>query len=108
MQMGVKYKSVEINAFEQQPYNPQYGINLTANEFAGNLTTDDFIPYQVRFGAPLPGVGDRNIKSTNKQFGIYFQDDWEVNEKLTLNLGLRYDYEQTPGYEDYVTPARIW
>jgi outer membrane receptor protein involved in Fe transport len=107
MQMGVKYKSVEINAFEQQPYNPQYSINLTANEFAGNFTTDDFIPYQVRFGAPLPGVGDRNIKSTNKQFGIYFQDDWEVNEKLTLNLGLRYDYEQTPGYEDYVTPAAL-
>jgi len=108
MKMGVKYKSVEINAFEQQPYNPQFSVNLSANELVAGLSDPaDFIPYQVRFGAVLPGVGDRNITSTNKQYGLYFQDDWEVNDKLTVNLGLRYDYEQTPGYENYVTPANL-
>ena len=25
----------------------------------------------------------------NKQYGIYLQDDWEVNDQLTLNLGVR-------------------
>jgi outer membrane receptor protein involved in Fe transport len=105
--MGFKYKSVEINAFEQQPFNPQFSINLPANIDAGNTSLSEFQPYEVRFGAPLPGVGDRNITSTNKQYGIYFQDDWEVNEKLIINLGLRYDYERTPGYEDYVTPADL-
>ena len=107
MKMGVKYKSVEVNAFEQQPFNPQYRVDLIANQAAGNNSLGTFIPYEVRFGAPLPGVGDRNITSKNKQYGIYFQDDWEVNEHLTLNLGLRYDYERTPGYEDYVTPAGL-
>lgn len=107
IKMGFKFKSVEISAFEQQPFNPQYSVDLLENLVQGRGTLATYVPYQVRFGAPLPGIGDRNIKSTNKQYGIYIQDDWEVNDKLTLNLGLRYDYERTPGYEDYVTPPDL-
>ena len=26
-----------------------------------------------------------------KQYGMYFQDDWRVTDRLTVNAGLRYD-----------------
>lgn len=102
LKMGVKFKSVTIDALEQQPYNQQFQIDYLANLAAGNTTLASFIPNRVEFGAPLL-AGDRTASSDNKQFGIYIQDDWEVNDHLTLNLGLRWDYEETPGYEDHVT-----
>lgn len=95
---GIKYKIIKINAFEQQPYNPQ---------FSYDITQDLTIPYQVQFGAVMPGVPERNVESENRQLGLYIQDDWDVTDKLQLNLGIRYDYEETPSYLNYVTPADV-
>ena len=36
-------------------------------------------------------AGHFGNSSPNKQYGVYFQDDWSVNDKLTINAGLRYD-----------------
>jgi outer membrane receptor protein involved in Fe transport len=41
----------------------------------------------------------------NGQFGVYIQDDWAINPRLELNIGLRWDYESNMLNNDYVTPA---
>lgn len=38
-------------------------------------------------------VGSCNIHSPRNVFGVWAQDDWRVNDRLTLNVGVRYDAE---------------
>ncbi|MCC8554534.1 TonB-dependent receptor [Xanthomonas hortorum] len=97
VKMGVKFKSIDLDSTQFNPANPQYYYNIL---------TDVETPYRVRFGAPLV-EGGGSVVSKNKQYGIYLQDDWEVNEHWTLNLGVRYDYEETPAFLDFVTPSGV-
>ncbi len=57
-------------------------------------------PFQLRYG-----TGDPKVNASNKQIGAYIQDDWTPVKRLTLNLGIRWDYETNMLNTDYVTPA---
>lgn len=99
IKMGIKSKWVKLTRIEQNYLNPQYSYNV--NFPAGGFNTE--IPYRVQFGAAT-GNGLSEVISKNWQFGIYIQDDWDVTDRLTLNFGIRWDYEETPSFLDYVTP----
>jgi hypothetical protein len=70
----------------------------------GSATAPDSfqIPDRVEFRA-----GNPNFVTDNTQFGVYAQDDWSVTQRLTLNLGVRWDYETHMLNYDYVTPQAI-
>ena len=99
VKMGIKFKEVDLTAQQGTTENPRFFYDVTS---AGTSP----IPYKVDFQTAVSGVGTPVVKSKDKQLGTYIQDDWVVNDKLTLNLGVRWDYDKNPSYLNFVTPAR--
>jgi hypothetical protein len=44
----------------------------------------------------IQGIGTSNEPFDNLPFGFFAQDTWRLSHNLTLNYGLRYDFEITP------------
>jgi len=105
--MGVKVKAVQLTAMDAcSTCYPVFSYNVdpvTGVESSPYSATFTGIPASVN-GQPLASAV---AKSNDRQYGLYFQDDWTVNKQLTLNLGVRWDYEQNPTYLDWQTPDLI-
>ncbi len=43
----------------------------------------------------IQGFGEPNSKLKNKPIAFFGQDTWKITKRLTINYGLRYDYEFT-------------
>ena len=50
------------------------------------------------------GVGDFNVHLYSKKIASWAQDDWQISNRLTLNLGLRYDLELGAFANDVALP----
>ncbi len=100
---GIKFKDVKLE-HRDAATAPFYSFYVSPTPAGAGIEAD---PFQVTFGAQADSNLPTSSTSKNRQYGFYIQDDWAVNDHLTLNLGVRYDYEETPNYTDFVTPQRF-
>lgn len=112
-------------------HNLKWGVDYIWNpveggffEFSSTLDVDFAVAPSTIVGDPgmypqgfsTPGLitamtqanGDPYFEVATKQLGLYFQDDWKVSPRLTLNLGLRWDKDYNMIGESDVKKSRTY
>jgi hypothetical protein len=97
----------------------EFNYNGGTNALGFNGGLDDFIIDYTNFRGALPGTttcysstsrfagrcwsgnfnqgfGVLGLTLKTNDYNFFVQDDWRVSQRLTLNLGVRYEYQQNP------------
>jgi hypothetical protein len=77
---------------------PQYGAVSFTGRYTNNAFADFLLGYAAGSTIPLAPIA---VQPQNERYGFFIQDDWRITDRLTMNIGLRYDlptlYENTIG-----------
>jgi hypothetical protein len=84
-------------------YTTQTGTGITAANYIADFLLGDMTSDAYQVGVPV-GL----LRST--YIGTYFQDTWKISSKLTVNYGLRWEYQQpwSDKYDHIVNVAFNW
>lgn len=93
----------------------KYGVDLLFDKifnyfpglFGGSYTFPNYtalsnqlatpgLQFATRYRQSFAGTGTTGGTTypNNNEYGFFFQDDWRASQKLTANLGVRYDYQR--------------
>ena len=99
LKAGIDYRIIEVAGQPTAPSNGAYSFSSSftnAETATGSaiLGTGASLA-SLLLGYPSSGsaVTTGSFKNQEHYYGVYLQDDYRFNAKLTLNFGLRYEYE---------------
>ncbi len=102
-----RYQFINNQTFLRGNHAFKYGVDLLFDRifnffpglFGGSYTFTSYanlaagIPSVYRQSFAGAGTTGGTTRPNNNEYGFFFQDDWRASSKLTVNLGVRYDYQ---------------
>lgn len=97
IKVGARYNYTKLRRVSQINQNGTFSFNT-------NLRFDPADPrtYPERLTIRIPGAYDQTM--TNHTYEGFIQDKWQLNERTTVSLGLRYDLEIFPTLDQSDNP----
>jgi len=86
MRWGGQFRRIQLNTHT----NTSARGSFTFTGAASGFDFADFLLGRPQLTSVQYGAGDYRFRANS--FNFFFQDDWRILPKLTLNLGLRYEY----------------
>ncbi len=91
--IGGEMRWSEYNIFQLAAPNGQFSFSGQFTQNPSDATGGDGLADEL-LGLPVVSTIDTQVKVRNRQYvpSAFIQDDFRASSKLTLNLGVRYDY----------------
>ena len=96
--MGASVDLVSYDVFKGNDETPRFAYRDSVNGQSYAFRN----PYELRYG-----TGNAALNKNNQEIGAYVQDDWSPTPRLTINVGIRWDFETKMMNYDYVTPKNV-
>jgi hypothetical protein len=90
LKFGASWYYLPLHQFNAGTLNGSFAFSASDRDF----NASDPRTYPDRLQVRVPGVSDFYVKG--KEIGVFAQDKWKINRRLTASLGMRYDVEMVP------------